>query len=99
MKQYAVVMSCYSFDEKDRNTKELTWKKAYCLKTNQILANWSMSRFSFNYYLSEDDFINLFEKEINVEKYNLWLEWKILEIQLVWKPLWIVEKIPERKSN
>lgn len=91
-------MSCYAFDEKDKATWQLTGKKKYCIKCNQLFNNWTISRYNFNYYLDEDEFLEKFNEYIDPEKYNLWLEKKILEVQLVWTPLGIVEKIPEKKS-
>lgn len=92
-------MWCYSFDEKDKETWQLTGNKKYCIKCNQLFNNWSISSFTFNYYFTEDEFLEKFHEYIDPEKYSLWLEKKILQVKLVWTPVWIVEKVPEKKSN
>lgn len=92
-------MSCYSFDEKDKATGQLTWKKKYCIKWNQLFPDGKLARFTWSWYLDEDEFIEKFSDSIDPEAFNLWLGNKILEVQLVWSPKAIVEKIPEKKSQ
>lgn len=92
-------MSCYAFDEKDKDTNQLTWKKKYCIKWNQMYSDWKLSRYQWSFYLDEDDFVEKFSNDIDVNAFNLGLWNKILEVQLVWSPKAIVEKIPEKKSE
>lgn len=99
MKQYYSILACYSFDEKDKATWQLTGKKKYCIKWNQLFNDWRLSRYSFSWFLTEDEFLEKFSDVIDPEKYSLGLENKILEVKLVWTPEKVVEKIPERKSQ
>lgn len=61
--------------------------------------DWKLSRYQWNFYLDEDEFVEKFSDQIEVDSFNLGLWNKILEVQLVWSPKGIVEKLPEKKSE
>lgn len=99
MKHYYRILSCFSFEETDKVTKEKTWKIKYCIKWNQLLQNGFMSQYTFSYFLSEEEFVDKFWKFINTDTYDFGLQWKIMEVVFVWNPSWIVDSIPEKKNT
>lgn len=92
-KKYFQIASAFKFPSNDND-----WKNVVCLKTRQILGKNQLSTWKHNFFLDESDFNLMFKDHIK-EEYNLWLEDKILEVEVMEKPLWIVAKIPEKPNT
>lgn len=75
------------------------WTETYCLKTRQILWKNQLSTWKRNFFLTEDDFKKRFGSMIKDDDFNLWLEDKILEVEVVEDCIWIVEKIPPKPNE
>lgn len=75
------------------------WTETYCLKTRQILWKNQLSTWKRNFFMSEDEFKKKFWDEIKSDDFNLGLEDKILEVDVVESVCWTVEKVPQKPSE
>lgn len=75
------------------------WTETYCLKTRQILWKNQLSTWKRNFFMSENEFKNKFWDEIKSDDFNLGLEDKILEVDVVESVWGIVEKVPQKPSE
>ena len=89
---YYKIYSAFKFDDRE------TWELKFMIKWNQVRSDWTLSPYQKFFIYTQDDFESVFKKKYNLDEYNLWIEWKILEVQMVPTPKNIIDKIPEKKS-
>lgn len=99
MYNYYNILSAYLFDEKDRETGELTGKKKVCITCNQYLKGWTVSRYTYRFYPYEDDFVKMFWKKIKPDEYNLGLSNVILKARVIPECEGFVDELPDYLKN
>lgn len=98
MNNYYRILGAYAFDETNKETKEKTWKKKYCVVWHLQFRNWGVSPYPYRFYFDEDQFIDMFNSLIDPNDYNLGLVWKYLKVRNDPIPSECVEKVPEEKK-